>query len=168
MAIDRGPFNTLVDDDGSNLVGSIWNKNQIKTVLLDPIDTLIGPWVTIPHNPANYTSASGDAWYVPTAVQKYSVHGKTAQIVVAIQNSQNFIASYGLFVGGWPFTLKTILSGHDWAPGVTSYSAAGGFGPCLLAPSAANLIDLRRTNFSDWPVTGADLMVSFQGVFEIL
>ena len=41
MAIDRGPWNALVDDDGSNLIGSVWNKDQIKTVLLDPIDAEI-------------------------------------------------------------------------------------------------------------------------------
>ena len=41
MAIDRGPWNALVDDDGSNLVGSIWNKAAIKTVLLDPIDAAL-------------------------------------------------------------------------------------------------------------------------------
>ena len=38
MAIDRGPWTALVDDDGSNLVGSIWNKAAIKTVILDPVD----------------------------------------------------------------------------------------------------------------------------------
>lgn len=38
MAIDRGPWNALVDDDGSNLVGTIWNKDKIKTVILDPVD----------------------------------------------------------------------------------------------------------------------------------
>jgi hypothetical protein len=42
MAINRGPFNTLVDDDGSNLVGSVWNKAAIQTTLLDPIDALVG------------------------------------------------------------------------------------------------------------------------------
>jgi len=40
MAIDRAPWNALVEDDGSNLVGSLWNKAAIKTVLLDPIDAL--------------------------------------------------------------------------------------------------------------------------------
>jgi hypothetical protein len=40
MAIDRGPWNALIDDDGSNLTGSIWNKAAIKSVLLDPIDAL--------------------------------------------------------------------------------------------------------------------------------
>lgn len=38
MALDRGPWNALVDDDGSNLVGTIWNKDKIKTVILDPVD----------------------------------------------------------------------------------------------------------------------------------
>jgi hypothetical protein len=41
--IDRAPFNLLQDDDGSNLVGSIWNKAAIKTVLLDPIDAALPP-----------------------------------------------------------------------------------------------------------------------------
>jgi hypothetical protein len=41
MAINRGPWNALVDDDGSNLTGSIWNKAAIKTVLLDPIDAAV-------------------------------------------------------------------------------------------------------------------------------
>jgi len=41
MAINRGPWNALVDDDGSNLVGSIWNKAAIKTVILDPVDAAL-------------------------------------------------------------------------------------------------------------------------------
>ena len=41
MAINRGPWNALVDDDGSNLIGSIWNKDAIKTVLLDPMDAAL-------------------------------------------------------------------------------------------------------------------------------
>jgi hypothetical protein len=38
MAINRAPWNALLDDDGSNTVGSVWNKAAIKDVLLDPID----------------------------------------------------------------------------------------------------------------------------------
>jgi len=41
MAINRGPFNALVDDDGSNTVGSIWNKAAIAGVLLDPTDAAL-------------------------------------------------------------------------------------------------------------------------------
>jgi hypothetical protein len=31
----------LVDDDGSGLTGSVWNKSQLASVLLDPIDVAI-------------------------------------------------------------------------------------------------------------------------------
>lgn len=46
MAINRVPWQALVDDDGSNLVGSIWNKAAIATVLLDPIDAMAANVVT--------------------------------------------------------------------------------------------------------------------------
>ncbi len=41
MSIDRAPWNALIDDDGSNLVGLIWNKDKIKTVILDPVDAAL-------------------------------------------------------------------------------------------------------------------------------
>lgn len=41
MAIDRTAYNALVNDDGSNTVGTVWSKTSIKDVLLDPIDTAI-------------------------------------------------------------------------------------------------------------------------------
>lgn len=44
MPIDRGPFNALVDDDGSNTTGTIWQKTAIQISLLDPIDSAI--WET--------------------------------------------------------------------------------------------------------------------------
>ena len=51
MSINRAPFNALVDDDGSNTVGSIWNKNAIKNVLLDPIDEAFRSWLLTMQNP---------------------------------------------------------------------------------------------------------------------
>jgi hypothetical protein len=41
MAINRGPFNALVDDDGSNTLGTIWDKAHIASVLLDPTDVAL-------------------------------------------------------------------------------------------------------------------------------
>jgi hypothetical protein len=41
VPIDRTAFNALVDDDGSNTIGSVWNKTAIQNVLLDPIDAVI-------------------------------------------------------------------------------------------------------------------------------
>jgi hypothetical protein len=40
--INRAPFNNLVDDDGSGLTGTVWNKTQIKQVILDPADEAYG------------------------------------------------------------------------------------------------------------------------------
>jgi hypothetical protein len=52
MSINRAPFNALVDDDGSNTVGSVWNKAAIAGVLLDPIDAALAAagGVTLPIN----------------------------------------------------------------------------------------------------------------------
>jgi len=41
MALDRAWFDALVDDDGSNTVGSVWNKTQIDA-LLDSVDAELG------------------------------------------------------------------------------------------------------------------------------
>jgi hypothetical protein len=41
ITINRAPFTALVDDSGQNLDGSLWDKNAIKTVLLDPIDVAL-------------------------------------------------------------------------------------------------------------------------------
>jgi hypothetical protein len=46
MAINRAPFNALVDDDGTNTVGSVWNKTQIKNVILDPADVAYAPFAS--------------------------------------------------------------------------------------------------------------------------
>jgi hypothetical protein len=41
MALDRTAYNALIDDDGSNTVGTLWTKNIVKTVLLDPMDVAL-------------------------------------------------------------------------------------------------------------------------------
>lgn len=40
-AINRAPFNALVDDDGSGTKGSPWNKSAIQSVILDPVDAAL-------------------------------------------------------------------------------------------------------------------------------
>ncbi len=57
MPIDRGPFNLLQDDDGSNLVGSVWNKAAIKTVILDPADAAIPVIATGTWTPSDASGA---------------------------------------------------------------------------------------------------------------
>jgi hypothetical protein len=38
LPINRAPFTALVDDDGSNTIGTPWNKAAIQGVILDPVD----------------------------------------------------------------------------------------------------------------------------------
>jgi hypothetical protein len=42
-SINRGPWAALVDDDGSNTIGTPWNKQAIKDVILDPVDAALAP-----------------------------------------------------------------------------------------------------------------------------
>ena len=63
MAINRAPFNALVDDDGSGSIGTIWNKNQINTVLLNPIDRMTQAGFVLPPGTVNnFAPANGNAF----------------------------------------------------------------------------------------------------------
>jgi hypothetical protein len=41
MPLNRGPFNALIDDNGTNTTGTKWNKAQIQAVILDPVDAAL-------------------------------------------------------------------------------------------------------------------------------
>jgi hypothetical protein len=73
MALDRTWYNALVDDNGSNQVGTIWNKTQVD-YLLDSVDAefarTLGLWVARPFNAANYYAEPPLTW-TPTAGQIY-------------------------------------------------------------------------------------------------
>lgn len=60
MAIDRGPWEALIDDDGTNLVGSVFGKAEIKTVVLDPVDAAIAAIGGGPHH-ATHETGGADA-----------------------------------------------------------------------------------------------------------
>jgi hypothetical protein len=89
MAINRGPWNALVDDDGSNLVGSIWNKAAIQTVLLDPIDA-IDVMTPVTFNAAHYGVYPSGAWTVTAGNVvgfSYSRHNQTGCVTLQLANS---------------------------------------------------------------------------------
>jgi len=85
MPIDRGPWTALVDDDGSNLVGSIWNKDKIKTVILDPTDAAIAAQVGLPTGGANNDLLTRDL-AVPTFGSKWAPVGVWIDIPYAAAN----------------------------------------------------------------------------------
>jgi len=61
MALDRTWFNALVDDDGSNTVGTVWNKAQIDA-LLDSVDVELAKNASGSFTP-RLGANSGDATY---------------------------------------------------------------------------------------------------------
>ena len=123
MALNRAPFNALVDDDGSGSVGTPWNKQAIKDVLLDPIDAVITqPWVDVPFSAANFSAGAPMTWTVGAAAvlrNRYTVSGKV------------------LF---WSFYLSWFSGGNvlGGSPGATLYmTVPGGLTP---APQQNQLI----------------------------
>jgi len=136
MAIDRAPWNALVDDDGSNLVGTIWNKASIKTVLLDPTDAALliaeGVWVDAPVNPADFTTASGSWTITAPAVSTfaYRLSGKTLQIAFYVTGST---------IAGAPTSLDVkvpagyVIGGRSLAAPFNYFNGAVGVGWGLAA-----------------------------------
>lgn len=168
MAIDRGPWTALVDDDGSNLVGSIWNKAAIKTVILDPTDTAIAPpWVAIPHNAANYTAAAG-AWTVSAANQitlKYVVVGKTAYFTIMIDASTNTASTARLFL-----TLPADVPRANFpmqVPLVYYHTAGAGTGYVEIAGGNPVIGFLRDILGTAWAASTNNMFLRAQWFYEI-
>ena len=64
MALNRAPFNALIDDDGSNTIGTPWNKARIAGVVLDPTDAEIARLEAL----VGTGGGGGAAVVVPTAL----------------------------------------------------------------------------------------------------
>jgi len=99
MAIDRGPWNALVDDDGSNLTGSIWNKAAIKTVILDPTDAAI---VAPTYGTFTPIDRSGAGLVFGTANGNYAKNGRLVFIWVHVSYPVTSNGSPAQ-IGGFPF-----------------------------------------------------------------
>jgi hypothetical protein len=83
--INRAPFNLLIDDPGDNLTGTVWGKQDIKDVLLDPIDAALAQV-----DSKNYTSG---AWTPSDSsgaglvyVSKTGTWIRSGQMIVACGN----------------------------------------------------------------------------------
>jgi hypothetical protein len=102
MPIDRTAYNLLVDDSGGNLDGTLWTKNQVKTVLLDAIDANVdirGTWT-----PTLVSSGGG----TPTYLAQTGVSFKTGAFAflegTLTISAFNTLAAGTLTIGGLPFT----------------------------------------------------------------
>jgi len=166
----------IIDDDGSGKTGTVID-NAWKQELYNQIDGLEtaggGPWTAVPYASANFvTDGAGTNWYVPgvaaNLVQKYSVRGKTVTLQLKIFNSHLYVASYYLGVKWPPLVFKEPGAGQDWLPAISSHTAATGWGLVLVGVGAGGqYLDFRRTNFSNWPVTGDDFTLNCNLTLEL-
>jgi hypothetical protein len=166
-AIDRAPWNALVDDDGSNLVGTPWTKDIVKTVLLDPIDAAIATLAPIGGNP-NFGSISiglnpATTGAVRLANNTFIVSrngDNTADVPLLGLNAANVVllASGGqeTLIGGNAIVLGNIKT----APAAIVYWSSR---TQLLAPGVAQL-----TLQSDVANIGVVLDFATDGVLKIL
>ncbi len=110
-SIARTNYNALVDDDGSNTVGTPIVKTTFKDVLLDPIDAVIAPLVT---------SATSSATPTPNA-DTTSLFCLTAQAAAAA-----FATPSGTPVNGQELTIRIKDNGTARAITWSSAYAEGG------------------------------------------
>jgi hypothetical protein len=102
VTIGRTPW---IDDDGTGTTGTVLN-NAVKTELYNQIDTalagiqtLIGNWIDVPYNAANFMASTG-TWTVESAdvyVYSYCVIGKTC-IVSVFVNATSVSTNAALYI----------------------------------------------------------------------
>jgi len=136
ITLDRTAYNLLVDDDGSNLVGTVWTKNQVKTVVLDPVDAALatlGDPAAVAHGGTGIASyAVGDLLYAS---------GATTLAKLADVATGNVLVSGGVTTApAWgKVGLTTHVSGTlptaNGGTGIASYAV----GDLLYADTTATL-----------------------------
>lgn len=106
--INRVPYNALVDDAGTGTIGTPWNKQAIKDVLLDPIDAAIAPtygsWT-----PAD---ASGAALVYTSTFGEWAQLGRIVFVWMQIVYPGNSNGAAAV-VGGLPWQVKSRSAGSQ-------------------------------------------------------
>jgi hypothetical protein len=119
--IDRTNWTALVDDDGSNLVGTIVTKDKLKTVLLDPIDAAFGSAASTPSTwTPTFGAEGGGTITLSTALGTYEKRGK---IVTAAGYCK--VGSVASPLAGLQISLPLAVSGRSAATVVFAAAAAG-------------------------------------------
>jgi hypothetical protein len=100
MAIDRTQYNLLVDDAGDGTSGTVVDKNKIKVVLLDPIDSMIPDPVAF--TPTIVSSGGGTPTYSVQVARWGRSNGQvfvTGRVVITAFGT---LAAGSISIGGLP------------------------------------------------------------------
>ena len=136
MAINRAWWNALIDDDGSGLTGTIWNKGTIKG-LLDAIDAMFaeGTW-------SPYDASGAGLSLSPQGTQTYHRLNRIIVVTVGIQYPTTANGAAAV-LGGLPFSVAQNSGGVAWG-----YITVGGTMPSVLPT-------VNTVNMGIWNSAGA-------------
>jgi hypothetical protein len=162
MALDRTWFNALVDDDGTNTVGSVWDKADIKN-LLDSVDSelarLESAWIGF--TPALYSDAG--VWSSAGAYVKYRRDLHAMRMQVSIEASALSAATAAIHVQ-LP-VVSTIWAGTP-ANAIPIFLNGAYEIAAATIPPANNVLTISRVGGQQFPVT-TGLYVRGQIIYEI-
>lgn len=141
MALDRAWFNALIDDDGSNTVGTVWNKPQIDA-LLDSVDAaLVGvnpvrqAWVTDVKTAEGVSCVQGGT----TIAANFSLTGDMLFWNLFVLNAQ-IPATTNHLVVSFPFGLVPVGPGGAYQTFAYCYHSGSGFQNGHIESSASALL----------------------------
>ena len=167
MAINRTPYNNLIDDDGSNTVGSVWNKAAIKDVLLDPIDVALfdqhiaTSMADVAYNAANFAAGSG-TWAVAVGnvyAYAYARVGPVVHLSIYLQNTTLSATPSNL-------TIAFPVGGVTWSRYVTTPvalkigNATSEMGIAQALPGTSTISIYRNFLVAPFPAGALDLGVA--------
>ena len=157
MALDRTWWNNLVDDDGSNTVGTVWNKTQIKA-LLDSVDVALvgvsGPWVDVAYSAGNFSILAGSGtWTVASGHQLTFSYQRSGSVVLV-----------NLALQGTTITGSPAILGIQWPAGLPSprnytrqaavlYHTSGPAGQMTFDPGQTKLYIWRDSGGTPFPAS---------------
>jgi len=124
MALDRTWYNTLVDDDGSNTVGTIWNKAAVDS-LMDAVDAAIP---ILPTTLTNHGVVIGQAGSPLVATSA----GTAGQVLTS--NGAGADPTFQtITTGGWSVVNSTVSgTQNDYAPTLTAQTLINWTGTTAL------------------------------------
>jgi len=151
MALDRTWYNALVDDDGSNTVGTVWGKDDIKN-LLDSVDAEIGRldggWINFA--PALYADAG--TWSTAKAIARHRLNAGAISLHVSIEASTLSTATGAVHIQ-LPVLAGVWIDGTAANPVTLFLGGAYEIGAATIPP-ARNVLTVVRSGGQQFPAGG--------------
>lgn len=155
MALDRTWYNTLVDDDGSGMTGSVWDKADVDS-LMDAIDVQLAYVAVYPWTDYTPSLVPGiGTWTAANIFARYTqsgIGGKTITVQWSIENS-TFTAAVANPKIALPFAAN-YWNGNQAMAFPMFINGAYEIGYGLIIPGDQSYVSIGRTANQQFPATG--------------